>query len=330
MTDLRRSRSRTQNVVAMLPGADPELKDEVVILGAHYDHLGMGGAGSSSREPDTLAVHNGADDNASGVAALLELAEAAAAQSEPFSRSLLFIAFGAEEMGVLGSSYFVKNPLVELDQVSVMMNFDMIGRLDSSRGLTVYGTGTAANLESQLDRLIAGRRATHFNPEGLGPSDHAAFYAKDIPVLQFFTGTHDDYHTSRDDLGLLNIDGETDIVRMVYELVQQVAGNTPKLAFQQAGPQSRPSGRGRLRVTLGFMPDHAAADVDGLRIQAVTPGRPAQQAGLQNGDIITGMNGNPIHNIYEYMHRLSRCKPGQRVSVKVNRDGEERIFIVDL
>ena len=330
-TDVRKKYAKTQNIVAFLEGNDPRLKQEVIVIGAHYDHLGMGGPGTGSRRPDTTAIHNGADDNASGVAALVEVFEKLAARQKELKRSVLVIAFGAEEMGRLGSDFFVDNPLVDLKKTDVMINLDMIGRLNAKRTLNVSGTGTAEGLEETLKKYgEKGSFELNISPEGFGPSDHASFYVEDIPVLMLFTGVHDDYHTPDDDAGLINYDGLKDVSDLVYDLVFDIANRENRLVFQEAGPKSQPSLRRRFRVTLGIMPDHAAADVKGLRAGGVIKGRPADRAGMKKGDVIVALEGKPVTNIYDYMYRLAEFKNGQVISVEVLRNGEKLILIVEL
>jgi hypothetical protein len=330
--DIVRQMGRTHNVVGLLPGSDPQLKQEYVIIGAHYDHLGMGGPGSGSRRPDTLAVHNGADDNASGVAGLLELAEKWAAAPEKPKRSLLFVAFTGEEMGLLGSKHFVNNPLIDLSRVQLMINLDMIGRLDSvSRALTFGGTGTAAG----LGELVQGLAAQHnlhpaLSPEGYGPSDHASFYSKDISVLFVWTNISQEYHTPDDDARLINAAGEMEVVSLVFDISREAANRTERLAFQEAGPKSQPATSRRFKVTLGIMPDFTSSGVKGLRADAVMPDRPAARAGMKKGDIIVAMEGKSVGDIYEYMNRLADFHVGQRISIEVLRDGAKQIFIVEL
>jgi len=331
-TEVIRNWVMTQNVIAMLPGNDPMLKDEIIILGAHYDHLGFGGPGTGSRRPDTLAIHNGADDNASGVAAILEIIEKLVENRNNLRRSIFFMAFGAEEMGLLGSKYFAKNPLLEIENVKMMFNLDMVGRLDpETKSLTVGGTGTAIELEGLVMSVAEGRNLTvKTSPEGYGPSDHATFYAEDVPVLFFFTGVHEDYHTPDDDTETINFDGEKVVADYVYDLVVNITNRSEALVYQEAGPKERPAGRRRFKVTLGIMPDHTSSDVEGMRVEMVIKDRPAYFAGMQKGDIIIAMEGKPVKNIYDYMYRLAEFKTGQRISVEVMRVEEKVILIVDL
>ncbi|MDZ7345456.1 MAG: M20/M25/M40 family metallo-hydrolase, partial [candidate division KSB1 bacterium] len=319
----------TRNVAALLPGSDPLFKDEIILIGAHYDHLGMGGPGSGSRTPDTLAVHNGADDNASGVALAVELFEKLALDRRPPKRSVLFIAFGAEERGSLGAKFFIQNPLVDLKKIVFMLNLDMVGRLDST--LTLLGSGTAIGVDSTARNYAEKHKlALTFSPEGLGPSDHAAFYAENIPVLMAFTGLHQDYHTPEDDVEKINLEGMKRIGCFLYDFVNDIADRPTAPAFQLAGPQRSTVSRRQLKVTLGIMPDMTGQEKRGLRVDGVSPDRPAFRAGIQKGDIIIAIDGKPVHDIYEYMHRMGQVQPGSRIHVEVLRNEEHLILIVDL
>ena len=330
-TEINRIKVSTQNIVAVLEGSDDQLMHEYIVVGAHYDHLGMGGHGSGSRMPDTIAVHNGADDNASGVAAVIELAHAFTSDNNKPRRSVIFMAFGAEEMGLLGSKYFIANPLVNIDSIIAMINFDMLGRLDENNSLMISGTGTAEGFEELLQDF---ENDFDFNfvhsPEGYGASDHSSFYGEQIPVLFFFTGAHKDYHTPLDDAELINYEGEQAIIEFVYPIVDYLASSDNKLVYKQAGEDKNKTtrGRGGLKVKLGIMPDFASANSDGLRVDGVTPGGPASQAGMKTGDKIVAIEGMPITNIYDYMARLKKLKKGQRISVDIIRNGKEEILMV--
>ncbi len=330
-TDINRIEVSTHNVVAMLEGSDPQLKNEYIVVGAHYDHLGMGGHGSGSRMPDSIAVHNGADDNASGVAAVIEIARDFAADNDKPKRSIIFMTFGAEEMGLLGSKHFVANPLINMDSIVAMVNFDMLGRLDEDKSLMINGTGTAEGMEELL-----GNFETDYNfnfvhsPEGYGASDHSSFYGKHVPVMFFFTGAHKDYHTPLDDADRINYEGEQAVLDFVYPIVKYLASNSDKLVYKQAGEDKNKAtrGRGGLKVKLGIMPDFASAKTDGLRVDGVTPGGPADKSGMKTGDRIVAIEGMPVTNIYDYMARLKKLKKGQRISVDVIREGKEVILMV--
>ncbi len=328
--DIQQKRVNTYNILGMIEGSDPELKDEYIIVGAHYDHLGMGGPGSGSRNPDTLVIHNGADDNASGVAGVIELA--GKLNSLNPERSIIFMAFGAEEMGLIGSKYYVDNPLVPNDKVMAMMNFDMIGRLDpEDKSIMLGGTGTAMEnrsileeLESETDLNIA------YSSGGFGASDHSSFYSEGIPVFYINTGVHQDYHTYKDDIEYINFTGQKEVLDYAALLIELLANRDEMLTFQESGPKNRDAGRMRLKVTLGIMPDFASSENEGLGVAGITKGRPADLAGMLKGDVIVAINGMPVKNIYEYMNRLKKLEPEQIITVDIIRDGEEIVLLVQL
>lgn len=334
-TDVQMREVRTQNVVGLLKGSDPVLSNEYIVIGAHYDHLGMGGPGSGSRKPDTTAVHNGADDNASGVAAILEIIEKLADSKDMLKRSVIFAAFGAEEMGLLGSTYFVDDPPVPLKDIAFMLNLDMIGRIDpEKKALTAYGTGTAEGLSEMVIGKFAEIDTTYKvneSPEGYGPTDHAAFYGKDISVLSFFGIVHDDYHTPEDDIEMLNFDGIRFLSDIVYYMVIDLSQMSERMAFKEAGPKTRSTGHGTsLKATLGIMPDFSSTEIEGLRAAAVSKGKPGALAGMKKGDVIIAINGKKVSDIYEYMERMKEFVPGDRIYVDVMRGDEKVILIVDL
>ncbi len=320
----------TSNVVMILEGSSNP--GEYVIVGAHYDHLGMGGSGSSSRIPDTVAIHYGADDNASGVALMIELAERLAVPEVPHARNIIFVAFSGEEMGLLGSKQFVENMGIDPSAVNLMINLDMVGRMKEGNGLQVGGVGTAAGLR---DSVISYSDTTalrlSLTPEGYGPSDHSSFYGKNIPVLFFTTGAHLDYHTPFDTPDKLNYEGMVKIGDLLTDLVSWAANSSPRLAFTEAGPKEPTSPMGRRRgITFGIMPDFAGNVTNGLRADFVTPGKPAAQGGMVRGDIIVAIDSKPVSNIEDYMFRLSQLKPGQTVPVEVLRDGARELLIIQL
>jgi aminopeptidase YwaD len=327
--DVIQKNATTFNVAGMLKGNDPVLKNEFIVVGAHYDHLGMGGPGSGSRALDTIAVHYGADDNASGVAAVIEMAYKATAVKNN-RRSLIFAAFGAEEMGLIGATSFTANPPVDLTKVAAMFNFDMVGRLDTnSRALSIGGSQTSLETEEILNRLGNGFNLS-LSPEGSGPSDHAAFYMQDIPVFFISTGAHPDYHTPDDVAEKINYEGVSDIVDFIWMVASEVSNRENLLTFQESGSKVRRSRGGRMKVTLGVMPDFAGQEKSGLRIDAVTKDKPASQAGMLKGDIITAINGNPVGNIYDYMNRLNTFEEGQTISIDIMREGKPQVLIVQL
>jgi aminopeptidase YwaD len=331
---INRKSVQTQNVVGVLEGKDSVLKHEYILIGGHYDHLGLGGPGSGSRRPDSSAVHNGADDNASGVSGALEVIERIASKSSALKRSVIFMAFGAEEMGLIGSKYFTNNALIDLSKIKLMINMDMIGRMkDDKTGLTIGGTGTATGLDTLIkDLAIENNLLIRTTKGGYGPSDHASFYTNDISVLFFFTGVTDEYHTPHDDIETINIAGEKIIADFVFDLAVELANKDVFPSFQQAGPKANEqTGNRKFKVTLGIIPEYAGnSDVMGLKVDGVVSGKPAAHAGMDKGDIIIAMDGKSVKDIYEYMNRLSDFKVGQRISVDVMRGNEKVILIVEL
>ncbi len=330
-SELIEQKVRTHNVLMTLPGNDTIFKNEYVVIGAHYDHLGMGGPGSSSRAFDTIAVHHGADDNASGIASMLEIAEKYAAEKNN-ARSILFAAFAAEEMGLLGSKYLVDHLPVDANRINAMINLDMVGRLKETKLLQIGGIGTAKEFRDIISRNIdTALFKTSLSEEGYGPSDHSSFYGKDIPVLFFSTGAHLDYHTPYDTPDKINYTGLVDISELVYEISAELAGKNEKLAFMEAGPKTQ-TNRGMRRggVTLGIMPDFAGNVKNGLRADFVTPGRPAELGGMKKGDIITAINGKAINNIQDYMFRLSELEHGQTIQVEIIRDDKKELLLIAL
>ncbi|MBE2279098.1 MAG: M20/M25/M40 family metallo-hydrolase [Ignavibacteriaceae bacterium] len=322
-TDMIQNKVQTMNVVAMIEGSDPVLKDEYIVIGAHFDHLGWGGSGSGSRRPELNEIHNGADDNASGTSAALEIFERYALAKKPL-RSIIFVAFGAEEMGLIGSRYFVENPPVDLSKIVMMVNLDMVGRLNpDTKALTIGGTGTAVEFNEILTKLKETYPLNiNFSPEGLGPSDHASFYAKNIPVLFFFTGVHEDYHTPADDHEKINYEAQKLISDLTYDVISNLAFTGNKLNFQEAGPKERQSPSSRMKVSLGIMPGYVSEGAKGVLVENVVPDKPAAKSGIQKGDIIVSINGKPVNDIYEYMDRMSTLNPGDVAMVGVERNKE--------
>jgi len=327
--NVTQNETESRNVVAVIPGTDPVLKEQYVVVGAHFDHLGMGGPGSGSRALDTIAVHNGADDNASGVAMIIELAEKVASEKKN-KRSVLFAAFGAEEMGLVGSKAFTNTPPVEMEKMVAMFNFDMVGRLDTTtNGLSIGGIQTAKETEGILKKYNPGFELA-MSPEGVGPSDHASFYLQNIPVFFISTGAHPDYHTPFDDADRINYEGMKKVGDYSYNLLMDIVNRDSVLTFQEAGPKFQRSRGGRYKVTFGIMPDFAGLEKRGLRIDAVTKGKPADRGGMKKGDIITAIEGKKVGGIHDYMSRLQALKAGDRVSVDVIRDNKETVLIIEL
>jgi len=331
--DVVQKKERTANVIGLLEGSDPVLKEEYLAIGAHYDHLGFGGQGSGSRMPDTVAVHNGADDNASGTAMVMELAKRLAPEKNKLKRSILFVAFSSEEIGLLGSKYFVNHPPVDLKKIKTMFNFDMVGRFEKEKNsISVGGTGTSSEGDSILKSLETKLpfAVTH-SPDGYGPSDHASFYSSNIPVFYFNTGVHTDYHTPFDDTEKLNFDAEKSIGDFAAAIICSVDNLPKSLTFKESGKKENAGRSGRkLKVTLGIMPDFAGTEKKGLRVDGVTKDGPADKGGMKKGDIITGVNGLAVGNIYEYMSRLQKLKHGMTVNVEVIREGKNEVLIIQL
>lgn len=329
-SEIIKIKSTTRNVVMVLPGEDEALKNEYVIIGGHFDHLGMGG--SSSRARDTVAVHHGADDNASGTGAMIELAEKFALTKGSHKRSMIFAAFSGEESGLLGSKYFTENPPVDLTKVNAMINLDMIGRLKDSSSLQIGGAGTAEGLK-RIVRSLSDTTSINlaFSDEGYGPSDHSSFYGKNIPVLFYSTGAHLDYHTPSDTWDKINYPGMVMISDLIYRVAADFANNTDRLKFTEAGPKVEMNRMMRRKgVTLGIMPDFAGNVQNGLRADFVTPGKPAAAGGMKNGDIITSIEGKKVNNIQDYMYRMGQLKHGQTISVEVLRKGKTEVLLIQL
>jgi aminopeptidase YwaD len=310
----------TANVIGYLEGSDSVLKKEYVVLGAHFDHLGYGGDGSGSLLPDTTAIHFGADDNASGSSGLLELAQYFASQGHHPRRTLVFAAFSGEELGVLGSNYYVQHPPFPLEQTVAMINMDMIGRMKEST-LVVEGMGTSPKFEDLLKRnnhdstLIL-----KLKPDGYGPSDHASFYSKNIPVVFFFTNLHGDYHKPSDTWDKIRYDEMERVVGLVSRVTTDLADATERPQFtkvQQTAPMT-----GGMRASLGIVPDYAE-DTPGLKISGTRTGSAAEKAGLLAGDIIIKMGGKDVKSIYDLTFLLGEFKPGDHIAIVVKRGSEE-------
>ncbi len=292
-----------------------------VIIGAHYDHLGYGEDGNSRSTEKDKAVHNGADDNASGVAAMLALAQKIK-QSGTRKYNYLFIAFSAEELGLLGSKAFVKEKDFDRSKAAYMINLDMVGRLNTERKLTIGGVGTSPSWGQVLPAINSGLKIVT-DSSGVGPSDHATFYHDSIPVLFFFTGTHSDYHKPSDDAGIINYNGIKDIVNYVYNLTLQVE-KTAKPAFSTTR-NTVTGGRTHFKVTLGIMPDYSYQD-GGVKIDGVIDDKPAAHAGLLQSDIILQIGEIKINGMQSYMEALGAFNPGEETKVKVKRGATVQIF----
>jgi aminopeptidase YwaD len=390
-TDIVRKEAPAANVVGVLEGSDPKLKDEVIVVGAHYDHLGRGGEGSLA--PREGEIHHGADDNASGTAGLLELARLLSQDREKMRRTLVFIAFGGEEEGLIGSSYYVAHPARPIEQTVAMINMDMVGRLKGD-ALTVGGVGTAAEWRGWVEAANQGYKVSvdpmgtgaqtdgnaggdgparqgpadktkgtpdgakgaktekdaknekdstpfiitgtdgrvvatatpgpvftlRLNEDGYGPSDHSSFYSKKVPVLFLFTGAHEDYHKPSDTADKINYEGEARVLQFAREIVYdlQAAARRPTFAVARTEGPSRSTG---FRVYLGTIPTYADSS-DGLKLDGVREGSPAERAGLKAGDRVVKLAGRDVRNVYDYTQALSEMKAGQEYEVEVVREGQ--------
>jgi len=297
--------------------------ERTVILGAHYDHLGYGEDNNSMQRTGEKAIHNGADDNASGTAALIELARILKT-AKLKNNNYIFIAFSAEELGLNGSKYFTEHATIDFSKVNYMINMDMVGRLnDSSETVTIGGFGTSPQWSSVI------KPADKKNPfniridsSGTGPSDHTSFYRKDIPVLFFFTGLHTDYHKPGDDFDKINYVGETKIINYITAIVQSPVTAGQKLAFTKTRETQTTSSMRIGGVTMGIMPDYTYSGA-GVRCDGVTDGRPAQKAGLKAGDVIVKIGEHTVSSMESYMQTLAKFQKGEKAKVKFRRGNEE-------
>ncbi len=325
-TELVEEKGESSNIIGLLEGSDPILKNEFIVIGAHYDHIGLGGRGSRSNNNDTLgSIHNGADDNASGVAGLIELSEFFSCRKGSLKKSLVFIAFSAEELGLIGASYYVDNPKVPLDKTVAMINMDMIGRLDQDK-LTVFGVGSSPRWKGLVNEAN-----TDFNFEislnnsGFTPSDQSVFFAKKIPVLHFFTGLHADYHTPGDDWEKINPLGERKVLDLISELIVELNSTQEKIAFSNVIEPKK--GSTKFNVYLGTIPDYSN-QVEGVKLMGVKEGSPADKAGILGEDTIIQFNGMAIKNIYDYVYALGKSKAGIPTSLVVLRNYKPLSLII--
>jgi len=320
-TDILRTKTDVKNVLAELPGVGPHA-DETLVIGAHYDHLGYGGMGSNA--PGVHAIHPGADDNGSGTAALLEVARRLVARSKehPFPRRILFISFTGEERGLLGSARYVRDPLIPLDKTIAMLNMDMVGRMKDHK-LIVYGTDTAAEFPALLKTAA---EPYGFNivsqPGGFGPSDHASFYARHMPVLHFFTGTHSDYHRPTDTAEKLNVPDMRRVADLVSDMAVAIADAAERPHFTESKVSIVSLSAQGDRPYFGSIPDFGR-DQPGYAISGVASHSPAEQGGLKAGDIVVRLGDSKVGNLEDFDSALRKHKAGDKVSVLVKRGAEE-------
>jgi hypothetical protein len=323
---LARDRGRTANVIGVLPGTDPRLRDEAIVVGAHYDHLGHGGEGSLA--PDQLgAVHPGADDNASGTAAVLGLARAFASAGG-LPRTLVFVAFSGEEMGLLGSAEYVRRPAHPLERTALMVNLDMVGRLRDGK-LYLSGVDSAAELRALVARAAQGLPlAPELRGDPFAPSDHTVFYAAGVPVLFFFTGAHADYHRPTDTWEKIDAGGLAAVAGLAARVIDAVAAEPARPVYVKtvapASGGSRASGGG-YGPFFGVLPDFGEGPGTGVKITGVRPGSPAEKAGLQSGDVLVELGGVRLRTLQDMAFALRARRPGDQVDVRFVRDGREHV-----
>ena len=321
----------TQNVIAILPGSDTKFAGQYIVVGAHFDHLGRDSQFALDPEAKD-AIRNGADDNASGTAAVMQLARIFSA-THP-RHSIIFANFSGEEEGLLGSQWFVDHPPVPLDSIVTMVNFDMVGRLNGDK-LIIYGTATATEFQAILDSANA-RSNVPFKVsgggDGFGSSDQSSFYAKNIPVLHFFTDIHSDYHRASDDIEKINSGGEARVVDLATRVLQSIDNMPGKPSFVRiaASPRMTTSATSGSQVYLGSVPDMAAGDVPGLKLTGVRPGSPAELGGLKADDIIVEFGGVKVTDLQSYSDALYSHKPGDTVKVMIIRAGKTTEMSVTL
>ncbi len=302
---------------------------QTVVIGAHFDHLGyneLGGSTYRKQQNEKPQIHNGADDNASGTAALIELAELL--QKSPYrNHNYLFIAFSGEEQGLLGSHYFVDHPSIPLTQIDYMINMDMVGRLDTLKNsFSISGTGTSPRWDSILPAISVNNLKVKYDPSGTGASDHTSFYNVEIPVLHFFTGSHSDYHKPSDDWELINLPGTLQIIKYIYTLVGKL-DKQPKMLFTKTKENS--SAKSAFKVTLGIMPDYLF-EGKGVKVDGTTDGKPAAMAGIKRGDIITKLDQYAILSMDDYMATLGKLEKGLQTKVTLLREGKEMVLEIKL
>jgi aminopeptidase YwaD len=316
--DIGEKKRTGHNVVGFIDNG----ASNTIILGAHYDHLGYGEDHNSLYTGSTPQIHNGADDNASGTAALLEISKMLKA-SKLKNNNYLIVSFSGEELGLFGSKYFTEHLPANTSAVNYMINMDMLGRLnDSTHGLTIGGYGTSplwGQLLTEKDKFFT----IKFDSSGSGPSDHTSFYRKDIPVLFFFTGVHGDYHKPTDDAGKINYTGEVMVVKYIYDIID-AANKKGKLAFTKTR-ETQSMGKSSFKVTLGIMPDYTYSG-GGVRVDGISEGKTAQKVGIKAGDVLTQLGDHKFSDVQTYMETLSKFNKGDATKVKVKRGKEELTF----
>ncbi|MFA5512153.1 MAG: M28 family peptidase [Candidatus Kapaibacterium sp.] len=322
--------SPTHNVIGYVEGSDPILKDEYIVIGAHYDHLGYGGPTSLNRSGGKPQIHHGADDNASGVSALIELAYAIA--KNPLKRSVIFSSFSAEEMGLLGSAHFIDNSPVDLSKIVAMINMDMVGRMKKNE-LTTFGTSSGSYFDNIIDSLdLIDTLSIIKASDAYGPSDHASFVVKDIPVLMFFTGVHEDYHKPSDKADKINYGGIVWSVSFIHRVAETIGNYHARPIFTKTESHSKSMKSEREHsygeVWFGIIPDFGEHPL-GCKISGATPGSPADKAGMKADDIITKIDDAEIKNLYDFMYKVRAHKAGDTLNVHILR-GKEHTEKIEL
>lgn len=314
---------KARNVVAYLDNG----AERTIVIGGHYDHLGLGDDGGSLDAHSQGQIHNGADDNASGTAGVLELAALYTGNSEKEAFNFLFICFSGEELGLFGSNYFCEHPTIDLKKVQCMINMDMIGRLNKEKpALTVSGTGTAAEFIPILERFRSKAMDLQLDSAGVGPSDHTSFYNKQVPALHFFTGTHTDYHKPSDDVDKINAQGTEAVLTLIAAFIAQLPVDRQITFLKTRNPST--GNTPAFKVTLGIMPSYANS-TEGMKVEAVLDGKTGMKIGMKDGDIITAIGDFPVKEIQTYMEALSKFKKGDKSVVKVKRGNEELVLPVE-
>ncbi len=320
--NIEQVKARTGNVIGFIEGIDAELKKEVIVLGAHYDHLGYGDENSLYQGKDKK-IHYGADDNASGTTGVLEIAQKLYANKETLRRSILLVCFTGEEEGLIGSSYFTNSSIFGKINVVTMINMDMIGRMENDK-LIINGTGTSSRWVQELDEINKRYNfTTSYIPDGYGPSDQSPFYSKNIPVLFFFTGLHTDYHKPSDTYEKINTEGQEKVSKFIYEIILNIAVSDKKPEFTKVAESTeKKKETGPVRVYVGTVPDFSSNE-EGYKISGVKEGSPAEKGGIMTGDLMIKFGNKEIKNIYDYTAALGEYKPGDEVEVVLKRNGEE-------
>ncbi len=328
-TEVKEIVKKGRNVAGMIEGSDPVLKNEYIVIGAHYDHLGLDQLKASSMyKGSDIQIHNGADDNASGTTGLLEVAEKFGSMQGLLKRSIIFAAFSGEELGILGSTYMANNFPVDIKNVAAMLNMDMIGRLNEENSLTIIGSGTSSKWKELLNQKNIYNFNLGMSDGGSGGSDHQAFSNKDVPVLFFFTGTHSDYHKPSDDPERINCEGEAKVANYVFDIALAVT-NLDKRPDYVKVEEPAQRGGGKTRVTVGTVPEFGYNGA-GYKLSGVTDGSPAAKAGMKAGDIIIKFGPKTVGNIYDFMYAVQDYKAGDKVDIVALRDGKEMTFNVEL